>query len=54
MRASSILEGGAATAYDCLDLSEELLLHVGEDRHVEDEPLEKGGDRVRSGQKYRR
>ena len=40
--------------YDSLDLLEALFLHVGEDRHVEDEPLEEGGDRVRPGQQHRR
>ena len=52
MCAGSVLEGGSAVANDTLDLPKALFLHVREDCHVEDEPLEEGGDSVCSGQKH--
>ena len=52
MSVGSVLECGSAVAYDLLNLLEALLLHVGEHRHVEDEPLDEGGHRVRSCQQH--
>ena len=54
MCAGPVLESGSAVAYDLLNLPEALFLHVREHRHVEDEPLDEGGHRVRSRQQHRR